>query len=130
MTNMANLPNMLNMVNYLHNVMYMGVATSSTTMTNFFGGTCAFSLLGGFLSDSYITRFKTILIFGPFQVLVSKILRLVFCSYNQSLKWSCLDSFLMARGMDYWRCRRISHRLDLPSVTHTLKEAIASDFMA
>ena len=76
MTNMANIPNMINMVTYLHNVMYMGVAAASTTMTNFNGMTSAFSLLGGFLSDSYITRFKTILIFVPFQVLVCKIIHL------------------------------------------------------
>ncbi|XP_068662961.1 protein NRT1/ PTR FAMILY 4.6-like [Aristolochia californica] len=69
MSSLANVPNLLNLVTYLHSVMHMAIDTTSTTMTNFFGATCAFALLGGFLSDSYITRFKTILIFGPFEIL-------------------------------------------------------------
>ncbi|KAG9447098.1 hypothetical protein H6P81_013226 [Aristolochia fimbriata] len=69
MTSVANVPNLLALVTYLHSVMHMAIDTTSTTMTNFFGATCAFALLGGFLSDSYITRFKTILIFGPLEIL-------------------------------------------------------------
>ncbi|XP_077229004.1 protein NRT1/ PTR FAMILY 4.5-like isoform X2 [Tasmannia lanceolata] len=69
MSSMAFMSNVLDMVTYLHKTMHMGVADSSTTLTNFIGGTCAFALLGGFLSDSYITRFRAILIFGPFEFL-------------------------------------------------------------
>ncbi|XP_010930188.1 protein NRT1/ PTR FAMILY 4.6 [Elaeis guineensis] len=65
MGNIAFVPNMLNLVNYLHGTMHMGISSSSTTVTNFIGAACGFALLGAFLSDSYITRFKTILIFGP-----------------------------------------------------------------
>ncbi|KAG9447078.1 hypothetical protein H6P81_013206 [Aristolochia fimbriata] len=63
------MPNLLDMVLYLRKSMHMGIADSATTIANLVSGTCAFSLLGGFLSDSYITRFKAILIFGPFEVL-------------------------------------------------------------
>uniref|UniRef100_A0A1D1YSN1 Nitrate transporter 1.2 n=1 Tax=Anthurium amnicola TaxID=1678845 RepID=A0A1D1YSN1_9ARAE len=69
MSNMAYVSNVLNLVTYLHGTMHTGVASSSTTVTNFIGGTCAFALLGAFVSDSYITRLKTMLIFGPFQFL-------------------------------------------------------------
>ncbi|XP_058094093.1 protein NRT1/ PTR FAMILY 4.6-like [Magnolia sinica] len=67
--NITYVSNMLNIVTYLHSIMHMGLAASSTTATNFIGVTCAFSLLGGFLSDSYMTRFRTILIFGPIEFL-------------------------------------------------------------
>ncbi|XP_068663684.1 protein NRT1/ PTR FAMILY 4.5-like [Aristolochia californica] len=69
MTSAIFMPNVLDLVLYLRNSMHMGIAASSTAVTNLVSGTCAFSLLGGFLSDSYITRFKAILIFGPFEFL-------------------------------------------------------------
>uniref|UniRef100_A0A0E0KS75 Uncharacterized protein n=1 Tax=Oryza punctata TaxID=4537 RepID=A0A0E0KS75_ORYPU len=68
-TNMVNIPNMLNLVTYLNGTMHMGVSSSSTTVTNFFGATSGFALLGAFLSDSYITRSRTILLFGPLEFL-------------------------------------------------------------
>ena len=48
----------------------MGVSSSATTITNFVGATSGFSLIGAFLSDSYISRSKTILLFGPLEFLV------------------------------------------------------------
>ncbi|KAL0908132.1 hypothetical protein M5K25_022605 [Dendrobium thyrsiflorum] len=68
-TNLVFIPNMLNLVNYLHDRMHAEIASSSTMVTNFVGATCAFALLGGFLSDSYISRFKSMLIFGPIEIL-------------------------------------------------------------
>ncbi|KAH7681320.1 Proton-dependent oligopeptide transporter family protein [Dioscorea alata] len=69
MLNMAYVPNILTLVTYLHGTMHTGVASSSTIVTNFIGATCAFALLGAFLSDSYISRLTTIFIFGPFELL-------------------------------------------------------------
>ncbi|KAI3941302.1 hypothetical protein MKW92_033533 [Papaver armeniacum] len=69
MMNVTYASNVLNLVTYLRGTMHMDVATSSTTVTNFIGVSCACALIGGFLSDSYITRFKTILIFGPLEFL-------------------------------------------------------------
>ncbi|KAI0494233.1 hypothetical protein KFK09_024365 [Dendrobium nobile] len=68
-TNIVYISNMLNLVTYLHDRMHADIASSSTMVTNFVGATCAFALLGGFLSDSYISRFKTMLIFGPIEFL-------------------------------------------------------------
>ncbi|XP_026384822.1 protein NRT1/ PTR FAMILY 4.6-like [Papaver somniferum] len=47
----------------------MDVATASTAVTNIMGVASAFALVGGFFSDSYITRFTAILVFGPFEFL-------------------------------------------------------------
>ncbi|KAI3894134.1 hypothetical protein MKW92_052062 [Papaver armeniacum] len=69
MMNVTYASNVLNLVTYLRGTMHMDVATSSTTVTNFIGVSCACALIGGFISDSYITRFKTILIFGPLEFL-------------------------------------------------------------
>ncbi|PUZ47768.1 hypothetical protein GQ55_7G192800 [Panicum hallii var. hallii] len=68
-TNMVNVPILLNLVTYLRGTMHMGVSGSATTVTNFVGATSGFSLIGAFLSDSYITRSKTILLFGPLEFL-------------------------------------------------------------
>ncbi|EEC77534.1 hypothetical protein OsI_16428 [Oryza sativa Indica Group] len=68
-TSTVNVPNMLNMVTYLYGTMHMGISSSSTTVTNVLGATSGFALLGAFLSDSYITRARTILLFGPLEFL-------------------------------------------------------------
>ncbi|MQL85423.1 hypothetical protein Taro_017943 [Colocasia esculenta] len=69
MSQLAYVSNVLNLVTYLHGTMHAGVASSSTMVTNFIGGTSAFALLGAFLSDSYITRLRTMFIFGPLEFL-------------------------------------------------------------
>ncbi|CAD6267969.1 unnamed protein product [Miscanthus lutarioriparius] len=69
MSNMANIPMIMNLVTYLHGTMHMDVKDASTTSTNFFGAICFFSFLGAFISDSYIKRFYTILIFAPIEIL-------------------------------------------------------------
>ncbi|KAL6642414.1 hypothetical protein ACP70R_020595 [Stipagrostis hirtigluma subsp. patula] len=69
MANIANIPLILNLVSYLHGTMHMGIKDASTTSTNFFGAICFFSFLGAFISDSYIKRFYTILIFAPIEIM-------------------------------------------------------------
>ena len=67
---MVNVPILLNLVTYLRGTMHMGVSDSATTITNFIGATSGFSLIGAFLSDSYISCSKTMLLFGPLEFLV------------------------------------------------------------
>lgn len=69
MTNIGNIPMLLNIVSYLHGTMHMGIADSSTTATNLYGAICVFTLFGAFISDSYIKRFYTILIFAAIEIL-------------------------------------------------------------
>ncbi|CAL5011890.1 unnamed protein product [Urochloa decumbens] len=59
---MVQSPNLQNLVTYLRGVMHMGVSDASTTVTNFIGAMCGFALLGAFLSDSYITCSRTMLL--------------------------------------------------------------------
>nr|CAB3459688.1 unnamed protein product [Digitaria exilis] len=49
----------------------MGIADASTTATNLYGAICVFTFFGAFISDSYIKRFYTILIFAPIEILVA-----------------------------------------------------------
>ena len=71
MTNIGNIPMLLNVVSYLHGKMHMGIADASTTATNFFGAICVFTFFDAFISDSYVKRFYTILIFAPIEIVVS-----------------------------------------------------------
>ena len=71
MANIANIPLILNLVSYLHGTMHMGVKDASTTSANFFGAICFFSFLGAFVSDSYIKRSYTMLIFAPIEIMVT-----------------------------------------------------------
>ncbi|KAF8703542.1 hypothetical protein HU200_032356 [Digitaria exilis] len=68
-TSMVNIPVLLNLVTYLRGTMHMGVSGAATTVTNCVGATSGFALIGAFLSDSYITRSKAILLFGPLEFL-------------------------------------------------------------
>ncbi|KAL6639987.1 hypothetical protein ACP70R_022297 [Stipagrostis hirtigluma subsp. patula] len=65
----AHMPALQNLATYLHGVMHMGVSNSSTTVTNFMGAMCVFALLGAFLSDSYITCSRTMLLAVPLVIL-------------------------------------------------------------
>nr|CAB3484954.1 unnamed protein product [Digitaria exilis] len=69
-TSMVNIPVLLNLVTYLRGTMHMGVSGAATTVTNCVGATSGFALIGAFLSDSYITRSKAILLFGPLEFLL------------------------------------------------------------
>ncbi|KAL6905898.1 hypothetical protein ACP4OV_003499 [Aristida adscensionis] len=69
MANIANIPLILNLVSYLNGTMHMGIKDASTTSTNFFGAICFFSFLGAFISDSYIKRFYTVLMFAPLEIM-------------------------------------------------------------
>lgn len=62
--------NMVSVVIYFMTVMCMNLVDSSNTLTNFMGSAFLLSLLGGFISDTYLTRLNTSLLFGAIEVLV------------------------------------------------------------
>ncbi|KAJ6841519.1 protein NRT1/ PTR FAMILY 4.5-like isoform X2 [Iris pallida] len=76
--------NSLNLVIYLVGTMHMGVAKTTTISTNSSGSTAAFALLGAFISDSYVSRFKTILIFVP--LIILGFILLTIQAHNPSLQ--------------------------------------------
>ncbi|MCL7046448.1 hypothetical protein MKW94_021680 [Papaver nudicaule] len=53
-----------NLITYVFNEMHFSLAKSANIVTNFIGTVFLLSLLGGFLSDSYLGSFWTMLIFG------------------------------------------------------------------
>ncbi|WOL12694.1 protein NRT1/ PTR FAMILY 4.4-like isoform X1 [Canna indica] len=53
-----------NLITYVFNEMHFPLSKSANIVTNFIGTVFILSLLGGFLSDSYLGSFLTMLIFG------------------------------------------------------------------
>ncbi|KAJ4751733.1 Protein NRT1/ PTR FAMILY 4.4 [Rhynchospora pubera] len=53
-----------NLITYVFNEMHFALSKSANIVTNFIGTIFLLSLLGGFLSDSYLGSFWTMLIFG------------------------------------------------------------------
>ncbi|OVA19130.1 Proton-dependent oligopeptide transporter family [Macleaya cordata] len=53
-----------NLITYVFNEMHFSLSKSANIVTNFIGTVFLLSLLGGFLSDSYLGSFWTMLIFG------------------------------------------------------------------
>ncbi|XP_010254380.1 PREDICTED: protein NRT1/ PTR FAMILY 6.2 isoform X2 [Nelumbo nucifera] len=59
----------VNLVTYLGGTMHLPSATSANTVTDFMGTSFLLCLLGGFLADSFLGRYKTIAIFSVVQTL-------------------------------------------------------------
>ncbi|KAH9322836.1 hypothetical protein KI387_017475, partial [Taxus chinensis] len=57
--NLAFVPVITNLVSYFVGIMHMDIAKASTNVTNFMGTSYVLALLGAFISDSYLSRFKT-----------------------------------------------------------------------
>ncbi|GLU06654.1 hypothetical protein SLE2022_236620 [Rubroshorea leprosula] len=53
-----------NLITYVFNEMHFPLSKSANIVTNFIGTVFLLSLVGGFLSDSYLGSFSTMLIFG------------------------------------------------------------------
>lgn len=68
--NMGFVANIVSMVLYFLGPMHFNLATAANTLTNFMGTNFLLSLLGGFISDTYLSRYTTCLIFGSVQVVV------------------------------------------------------------
>ncbi|XP_021741713.1 protein NRT1/ PTR FAMILY 6.2-like [Chenopodium quinoa] len=59
----------VNLVTYLVGTMHLPSSTSANVVTDFMGTSFLLCLLGGFLADSFLGRFKTVAIFAVVQVL-------------------------------------------------------------
>ncbi|KAF8400657.1 hypothetical protein HHK36_013956 [Tetracentron sinense] len=59
----------VNLVTYLGGTMHLPSATSANIVTDFMGTSFLLCLLGGFLADSFLGRYKTIAIFTVVQIL-------------------------------------------------------------
>ncbi len=61
----------INLVTYLVEEMHFGVPTAANTVTTWAGTTCLTPLLGGFIADTYLGRYLTLLFLGFVQLLVN-----------------------------------------------------------
>ncbi|XP_052202747.1 protein NRT1/ PTR FAMILY 4.5-like [Diospyros lotus] len=66
--NMAFVANAVSLVTYFYGYMNFSLTKSATTLTNFMGATFLLSLFGGFISDTYLSRVKTCILFGSIEV--------------------------------------------------------------
>ncbi|XVE94818.1 hypothetical protein REPUB_Repub02eG0042500 [Reevesia pubescens] len=67
--NMAFISNAISLVTYFYGYMNFSLTKSATTLTNFMGTSFLLSLFGGFISDTYLSRFKTCVLFGSVELL-------------------------------------------------------------
>jgi peptide/histidine transporter 3/4 len=68
--NIGFVANMVSMVLYFSFIMHFDLSGSATTTTNFLGTTFLLTLVGGFISDTYMTHLNTCVLFGGIQLLV------------------------------------------------------------
>ncbi|KAL0330617.1 UNVERIFIED_CONTAM: protein NRT1/ PTR FAMILY 6.2 [Sesamum angustifolium] len=74
----------VNLVTYLIGTMHLPSATSANIVTDFMGTCLLLSLLGGFLADSFLGRYRTIAIFESVQTLFKPGHRHVCCINSAS----------------------------------------------
>ncbi|PON75827.1 Proton-dependent oligopeptide transporter [Trema orientale] len=67
--NMGFIANMVSLVMYFMSVMHFDIAGASNTLTNLMGTTFLLSVVGGFISDTYLSRLNTCLIFGSLEIM-------------------------------------------------------------
>ncbi|WRX26806.1 Proton-dependent oligopeptide transporter family - like 10, partial [Theobroma cacao] len=67
--NMANLHLAVNLVTFFNGILHFEIADAANALTNFMGTGYILSILFGVLADSYIGRFKTVLISGSIEFL-------------------------------------------------------------
>ncbi|XP_023748170.1 protein NRT1/ PTR FAMILY 4.5 [Lactuca sativa] len=66
--NMGFISNILIMFLYFMNDLSFNIPGAANTVTNFMGSTFLLSIVGAFISDTYISRFHTCLIFGVIEI--------------------------------------------------------------
>ncbi|XP_050211851.1 protein NRT1/ PTR FAMILY 4.5-like [Mercurialis annua] len=67
--NMAFVSNALSLVTYFYGYMNFSLTKSATSLTNFMAFSFLLALFGGFISDTFLSRFKTAVLFGCIEVL-------------------------------------------------------------
>ncbi|CAK9155865.1 unnamed protein product [Ilex paraguariensis] len=88
--NMAFISNAVSLVTYFYGYMNFSLAKSATTLTNFMGTAFLLSLFGGFICDTYLSRFKTCVLFGSIEILGYALLT-VQAHFHQLRPFPCKD---------------------------------------
>ncbi|KAI3694977.1 hypothetical protein L1987_77963 [Smallanthus sonchifolius] len=72
--NMGFISNVLIMFTYFMHDLNFNIPGSANTVTNFMGSTFLLSIIGAFISDTFISRFHTVLIFGVVEIVAFMIM--------------------------------------------------------
>ncbi|KAJ9166176.1 hypothetical protein P3X46_020960 [Hevea brasiliensis] len=67
--NMAFVSNAISLVTYFNGYMNFSLTKSATSLTNFMGTSFLLTLFAGFISDTFMSRFKTCFLFGCIELL-------------------------------------------------------------
>ncbi|XAR61833.1 hypothetical protein NMG60_11016357 [Bertholletia excelsa] len=87
---MGFIANAVSLVTYFYGYMNFSLTKSATTLTNFMGTAFLLPLFGGFISDTYLSRFKSCIIFGSIEVLGYAILT-AQAHFSQLRPFPCKD---------------------------------------
>lgn len=83
-----------NLITYVFNDMHYPLSKAANIVTNFVGTVFLLSLLGGFLSDSYLGSFATMLIFGFVELSVSFSINVSSPCMNPVICYEALARFI------------------------------------
>lgn len=89
--NIGFVASMASLVLYFMFVMKFDLSGSSTTTTNYLGTTFLLTLVGGFISDTYMTRLNTALVFGAIE-LMGYLLVIIQSHYKNLQPAPCAES--------------------------------------
>ncbi|XP_030539969.1 protein NRT1/ PTR FAMILY 4.5-like [Rhodamnia argentea] len=89
--NIGFVANMVSMVLYFMFVMNFDLSGSSTTTTNYLGTVFLLTLVGGFISDTYMSRLNTALLFGAIE-LAGYLLVIIQSHYKNLQPAPCAES--------------------------------------
>ncbi|KAF9619969.1 hypothetical protein IFM89_010585 [Coptis chinensis] len=89
--NIGFVANMASLVLYFLFAMQFDLSGSATTTTNYLGAAFMLTLVGGFISDTYMTRLNTCLVFGVIELL-GYLLMIIQSHYKKLQPKPCKDS--------------------------------------
>ncbi|XP_059635947.1 protein NRT1/ PTR FAMILY 4.5-like [Cornus florida] len=89
--NIGFVANMASLVLYFLFVMHFDLAGSATTTTNYLGTAFLLTLVGGFISDTYMNRLHTCLLFGAIELL-GYLLLIIQSHYHKLQPEACEES--------------------------------------
>ncbi|AES79019.2 peptide/nitrate transporter plant [Medicago truncatula] len=129
--------NGVTLVDYFFKSMHYSVAESSNMVTNFLGTAYLLSIIWGFISDSYITRFTTFLVSGTLQLM--GLMMLTYQAQNPNLQppenktpsyiqalFLFTGLYAIAAGLGGMRATLAAHGAD--QLDHNNKSLISSYF--
>ncbi|KAG9152131.1 hypothetical protein Leryth_017682, partial [Lithospermum erythrorhizon] len=95
--NMGFVANVASLLLYFMGVMHYDLPGAANTLTNFMGATFLLTMIGGFISDTYINRFLTCIIFGLIEIMA--LVLMTIQAYEDKLHPEpCLNKSICIQG--------------------------------